>query len=799
MVPFAQNPRFIGRQQEIDYLEHLNSHTSGPTKIAIHGLGGIGKTQIALELAYRIRERSTGCSVFWIPCVTYEGVEQTYMNISLALGISNSEPIKVKEQVKAHLGQGSVAKWLLIFDNVDDMELWIEGSATIPPLKDILPRGGKGHILFTSRNRKLAVKLAASNVISVPDVDQSTALNILKNSLIQEDLLQEIHPADSLLEQLGFLPLAISQAAAYIKEKDISLSDYLTLLKQEESSAAELLSEGFEDDARYAETQNPVITTWLISFQQIQQLNSLAADYLSFIACISPRGIPQTILPPAPSAKKRVDALGVLKAYSFISEHSSPHSISLHRLVHLAMRNWMRQTKVIDHWLHRAAQKLEELSLNDDRRLWRDYLPHAFYPTNGEEFQYVHPKFIRLTWKVGLSLSEYGRYNDARSIFTKNLDALEKTLGPEHLNTLTCLNSLGFLFMKQKKYNEAKAIYLRHKYREAEAMYRRALEGFEKALGPHHPNTLKSLGGLSSVFREQGRYKEAEALYCRALEGFEKSLGSENVNTLKTLGNIGLTLAAQCRYKEAETLYRQVLEGRQKALGPEHSSTLSAMTYIGIVLEQQDRYEEAKAMYKRALEGRVKTLGPEHHSAFSVANILASLLKRQNKYQDAETLYRQALKGRQKAIGPEHLDIISVINNLASVLEQQERYQDAETLYRQALEGYQKALGPEHPDTISVIENLASVLERQERYREAETLFQRALEGYEMVLGPENPHALFCINSLGFVLTQQGKHGEAKVMYERVLHVKEKALGSEHPDTLASVKKLAPLTEVSED
>ncbi|KAI3190748.1 hypothetical protein CBS147311_9727 [Penicillium roqueforti] len=341
MIPFARNPRFVGRQQEIDHLENFISKSSGPNKIAIHGLGGIGKTQIALELAYRMREKNPECSIFWIPCTNYESVEQTYLNIALALGISSAEPAKAKEQVKVHLSQASAGKWLLVFDNADDMEMWIkpEGSTNAPPLKNFLPRSENGHILFTSRNRKLAVKLAATNFLSVPDVDQSIAMDILEKSLVQTDLAYDKNAATALLEQLSFLPLAISQAAAYINENDILISDYLSLFKEKEICAAELLSEEFEDDGRYAEIQNPVITTWLISFGQVQQLNSLAADYLSFMACINPRDIPQSILPPAPSAKKRVDAYGLLKSYSFISEHTYEKKFSLHRLVHLAMRN----------------------------------------------------------------------------------------------------------------------------------------------------------------------------------------------------------------------------------------------------------------------------------------------------------------------------------------------------------------------------------------------------------------------------------------------------------------------------
>jgi tetratricopeptide (TPR) repeat protein len=437
------------------------------------------------------------------------------MNIASALGIPDTEPAKMNEQVKARLSQDSAGKWLLIFDNADDMEMWTKGSATAPPLKDILPRNDNGHILFTSRNRKLAVRLASPNVLSIPNVDQSTATQILEKSLIQEGLLNDNHTTTALLEQLAFLPLAINQAAAYINENQIVLSDYLSLLKQRETDAAELLSEEFQDDGRYAETPNPVLTTWLISFQQIRDLDTLAADYLSFMACINPRDIPQSILPPPTSAKKKIDALGLLSAYSFISNHAGGSSFSLHRLVYLATRNWMRRTKVFDLWVRRATQQLNDIFPGDDhnnRALWRLYLPHALYLMNSEEFHDIHYEYVGLSSRVGQSLQSDGRYNEAKVLLADCLQIHERDLGSEHLDTLTSVSYLGSVLHRQGKYEEA------------EAMHRRALEGSEKALGLEHPDTLTSISNLASVLERQGKYEEAEAMHCRALSKKERTL-----------------------------------------------------------------------------------------------------------------------------------------------------------------------------------------------------------------------------------------------------------------------------------
>jgi tetratricopeptide (TPR) repeat protein len=394
------------------------------------------------------------------------------------------------------------------------------------------------------------------------------------------------------------------------------------------------LSEEFQDDGRYAETPNPVLTTWLISFQQIRDLDTLAADYLSFMACINPRDIPQSILPPPTSAKKKVDALGLLSAYSFISNHAGGSSFSLHRLVYLATRNWMRRTKVFDLWVRRATQQLDDIFPGDDhnnRVLWRLYLPHALYLMNSEEFQHIHYEYVGFSSRVGQSLQSDGRYNEAKVILADCLQIHERDLGSEHLDTLTSVSYLGSVLQSQGKYEEA------------EAMHRRALEGHEKALGPEHPNTLISVSYLGLVLEQQGN-------------------------------------------EEAEAMHRRVLEGREKALGPEHPNTLISVSYLGSVLEQQGEYEEAEAMHRRALEGSEKALGLEHPDTLTSISNLASVLERQGKYEEAEAMYRRALEGEEKALGLEHPHTLISVSYLSSVLQSQGKYEEAEAMYRRALE-----------------------------------------------------------------------------------------------------------------
>src|SRR4029077_12512689 len=249
-----------------------------------------------------------------------------------------------------------------------------------------------------------AVKLAGPALITLSEMNKETATNMLRISLVQNSLLEDREAVTTLLQQLTFLPLAITQAAAYINETGISIADYVSLLKEQEEDMIELLSKDFEDKWRNAEVTNPVAMTWLISFEQIRQRDSLATDYLSFMACIDPRNIPTHLLPPGPSRVKQHDALGVLKAYSFITVQSVNQFLNLHRLVHLATRNWLRKENSLEQWMAKTGARLKSIfpdSNHRNRSLWREYLPHAQLILQSKEFHNQGDERVELQRKVG--------------------------------------------------------------------------------------------------------------------------------------------------------------------------------------------------------------------------------------------------------------------------------------------------------------------------------------------------------------------------------------------------------------
>jgi hypothetical protein len=275
-----------------------------------------------------------------------DSLRQAYRDVAQQLRIPgwDEEKADVKKLVQAHLSQADARPWLCVFDNADDLSIWIRSSGLEPGsgnLKEYLPKSKQGCIVFTTRDKKTAVKLAGQNIIEVPEMDEDGALQLLQKSLVEPSLLDRQREAKILLRELTYLPLAIVQAAAYINESSAALEDYLSLLNEQEESVIELLSKEFEDDWRYPSVKNPVATTWLISFEQIRHQNPLAAEYLSFIVCIDRKDIPQSLLPDDAALKKKLEAIGTLKAYSFIIKRREAMVFDLHRLVHLATRNWL--------------------------------------------------------------------------------------------------------------------------------------------------------------------------------------------------------------------------------------------------------------------------------------------------------------------------------------------------------------------------------------------------------------------------------------------------------------------------
>ncbi|EXK75943.1 hypothetical protein FOQG_19295 [Fusarium oxysporum f. sp. raphani 54005] len=322
IVPFLKNDLFVGRDDVLTKLQGL-LFQEGRRKAALVGLGGIGKTQIALQLAYQIKEKKQDYSVFWVPALSRASFEQACMQIMDACGIPTTGNSNAVESVRQHLSSKDAGKWLLVVDNADDVQTVMGSKGADNGLYRSLPQSDHGRILFTTRYRKVAVSVAGRNILEVPAMGQDEARSYFKEALIQEMSSADDEVMNHLLTVLTHLPLAITQAAAYMNENQISLTEYLQLFENTDRDRIELLSAKFHDDTRYEQSQDPVATTWFISFNQIRRADELASRILMFLAYVEPRAVPQSMLPKGESQQQLTRAIGTLRGYKFLDKRGS--------------------------------------------------------------------------------------------------------------------------------------------------------------------------------------------------------------------------------------------------------------------------------------------------------------------------------------------------------------------------------------------------------------------------------------------------------------------------------------------
>ncbi|CAO2649239.1 Nn.00g066240.m01.CDS01 [Neocucurbitaria sp. VM-36] len=742
IVPLTKNKQFVGRESHLNRLENLLFSEDRSPRIAITGLGGVGKTQIALELAYRTRARHHECSVFWIPATNSESLQQALEDIGQQLGIPgiNEKDADIKKLVQRHLSREETGQWLLIVDNIDDVNMWDN------ELRNHLPKSQRGCVVCTTRSLKVALKIAgasngASNIIEIPEMDEKMAMQMLSKLLVNQELLANNHDAQKLLERLIFLPLAIVQAAAYINGNRLTLTDYLYLLDEKEDDVIELLSEDFEDEGRYQNVKNPVATTWLISFEQIKNSHPLAAEYLSFMACIDAKDIPQSLLPPGQSRMAQLSAIGTLSAYSFVTRRAADEALDVHRLVHLATRNWLKQLGTknsLCDWTDKAMARLAEVIPWEDHhenKVWKTYLPHASYVL---------------------------ARTDEEELIGERTELLERFA--------FCLKFEG-------------------RYKEAEVHLFALVENLKRVLG-ENGRTLHRMRDLASIYRDQGRWNKAEHMYLRILE-VQATVSDDNDSfVLITKSELASAFWSQGRWKEAEELEVKVLEIRSRVLGEEHPNTLTSMNNVALIYRNQGRWKDAEQLHAKELGISSRVLGEEHPDTLTSMNNLASTYGDQGRWKEAEELEVKELGICSRVLGKEHPDTLTSMNNLASTYGDQGRWKEAEELEVKELGICSRVLGKEHPDTLMSMNNLALTYGSQGRWKEAKELQVKVLEIRSRVLGEEHPDTLMSMHNLAWTLHEQGRRSSAISLMEKCCHLSEKVLGPQHYRTLKSLEAL---------
>ncbi|KAH6974923.1 hypothetical protein EDB80DRAFT_881846 [Ilyonectria destructans] len=767
-VPASSN--FVDRPSDTadleKYLLPRRSHSRQTRKVfVLHGLGGVGKTQLAIDFARR--HQATFSSVFWL-----DGRSEDRLRGSIAGCVNRIPkgqiPSTGRNQSEAHgkddldaavasvmewLARRDNGDWLLIFDNVDQDH--DQGGVTgAYDLRRYLP-GDHGAILVTTRLSRLA-QLGESRRLAKVDLSLSrTIFGKWYGGELGSD-------CDQLLELLDGLPLALAQAASYLREKGVDVTTYVQIYKHQwdelmgsrDASSRPLLD--YE--------QGSIATTWMVSFKEIESKSTDAANLLRLWAFLDNKQLWHGLLGAAAVAEgadrwpdwlremarnvvRFLDSVGLLLRYSMVeTQEGLTGSYSMHPVVH----RWASFLDG-DQQKHQSARLAlvvvgSSVPTGESKEYWvlqQKLLPHA-----DRCAEWMREALSDVVWYIcddlvigslhmlGMLYSDQGKFKEAEEMYERALDGYEKALGPHHTSTLITVNNLGNLYSDQSKFEEA------------EEMYERALEGYEKALGPDHTSTLDTVNNLGILYKERGKFEEAEEMYEQALEGYEKALGPDHTSTLDTVNNLGNLYKAQGKFKEAEEMYGRALEGYEKVLGPDHTSNLDTVQNLGNLYRGQGKFEEAEEMYGRALEGYEKALGPHHTSTLITVNNLGNLYRGQGKFKEAEEMYEQALEGYKKALGPLHTSTLMTVHNLGNLYSDQDKFKEAEEMYRRALDGKEKVLGPDHTSTLDTVHNLGNLYSDQGKFKEAEEMYGRAIHGFQTALGPNHPKSSMVMRNM---------------------------------------------------
>ncbi|KAJ0417144.1 hypothetical protein BJY00DRAFT_316101 [Aspergillus carlsbadensis] len=785
IIPFERNTCFTGRLEELNELEKMISTPDGPRKFAVTGLGGIGKSQIALEVAYRFKDSYAKRPVFWIPCTSFETIEQGFVGIVRKLDLRKSSPAEAKETVQAHLSH-KLTKWLLILDNVDDKSIW-------DFLEKVLPRSDQGRILVTTRTWQVAAKVAGAGgsaaLKKIEQPSEETAMEMLKTRLFVKELVNETKAATALLRRLTCLPLAITQAAAYINQTGphVTLSDYLRLLDNQEQEVVKLLSEDFRDETRYVDAPNPVASTWLVSFEQIQKSNFSAAQFLSLMACVDPCRIPRDFLPSLASDRDKVEALGLLSSFSFITIESQEGPITVHRLVHLATRNWMRKNRTFSGYRQQAVELMEKTMFDahmGNQPLVRPSLPHAMTLLNETLDDWrIHPgDLFHLT---AVSLYHEERYQEARTVLERLLLILEEKVlrvsgddDPAFMLTVKALMVDTYIGQAQLDKAEELGLYV--------------FEQRKQLLGIEHDDTLKSMNQLSGLYRMQERWAEAMPLYLQLLDIHRRRRSRGDDTTPSCLNDLVETFRALGNWKEAEKTQLQALEIARDALGPDHQDYLLMMNSLVNIYLKQGRYTEARPLAKKVVDGASKDSKLCHLQVASLV-ALAACYNGQGEWEQAEDFAVQAIAKSEEVLGRDHPLNLTTVDLLARIYLRQKKWKAAEAVGAPAVDTAKKLYGPRNSKTLNLMAGLALAYRHQGQWPEAEEIESQVFDAHMDTMGLGHSHTLASMDKLQEIYIAQGRGEEAARLKERSLKIEVKARerGLEDPEVLENMHKLA--------
>ena len=818
--------RFIERGEQ----KQLKAVITDPTRhrTVLLGMRGCGKTQLAASLAEQCEEANWNL-VAWINAVSPDTIQSDLVELAKRLKIDTSDqPAQdvIVRRCLDHLKSAAPTDRLIVFDNVED----------INHLTGLIPSGDGVRVVATTTN-KVGWEDQGWNSIKVGVFDRSTSIEYLLTVTNSDDR----EAADTLAERLGDLPVAVAQAAATARNKDLSLARYLQRL---ESRGEELVIRPIPGDEY---TDDVATVLWMAAEDAVDSMKNgtkeMARRQLGALALLAESGVPTRWLDltieqqddwelqgtnPAEDEDAH-DALTELIHRSIVQQSTDGSTTMLHRLQAQVLReSWdkveyaqaresavsllgavdidkfrgsdtesrRRETLDLIEALRAIGEQTYSRSLLSEQSIstiLKHTLPHAHYLGLDYEalslgatialiceiFGYEHPDTISLRFHFAESCQSAGKVGDAITLYQEVLSTSQQVLSPSHQSTLAALNGLSCAYFSAGHLTVAIP------------MFEQVLSARIKVLGPNHPDTLRTRGNLAVALHNVGDLDNAIALQEQVVSESRRILGPHHTDTFTFAINLADTYHSARRLDDAIQYYEELSTEASNYLGYNHPITLTALNNLASVYESAEMFDSAIALYEEVVALRTRFIGPNHIDTLTSRSNLAGGYESVGRLDEAIALYEQILQDSQHSLGPKHPETIGTKANLAHAYHIAHRISDALSLYEDALATSTDTLGAEHPETLHVQHSLATVFESAGDLTTALSLYEQVFSERERLLSFEHPDTLITANDLANAYSSAGRFQEAIDLHERVFKTRVHLLDVDHPDTLTSGTYLA--------
>ncbi len=760
-----RNPNFTGRDELLDQLtKRLSSGTTAVLPSALHGLGGIGKTQMATEYIYRHLQDYD--LVWWIDAAHTTQIRAGLTELAGLLGLpgASEATVAVPAVIEALRTGRPFRRWLLIFDAAETPE------SVLP----YFPRNGPGEILITSRNSDWA-GIARPLELAVFKREESVELLGRRGP--------EIEPADAdeLAEKLGDLPLAVEQAAAWRAVTGMPVQEYLRLFDE---SVEEIL-----DTATAPDYEVSVAAAWNVSFEELKTRNPAAHQILHICAFFSPEpisrdlltGVSRVSISPELDAALRdpiklARAIRDINRYGLAKIDHGNNTLQLHRLVQLVLRNRVMARQVHARMQHGAHQLLAALDPNDPEssRHWpryRELLPHV-YAANVLDCDDSWPRQLHIN--LMRYLFDYGDHEEATRLGLEARKRFTDTLGPTHPQTLEVSSRLGLYLWAVGRYSEASEL------------NQRTLALRLQVSGEENEETFALQRNITIDLRAQGDFAAAAKLSEEIYHKSKRMFGEDDPETLNAAYQHAISLRLSGAYRAAAELDRETLRRRIEVLGRDHVRTFGVNSSLIVDLREAGEYGQARVQQERLTENFRARFGDDQLDATGNAFLLSVARRKDGDHPGALALSMEALAKFRLAFGDDHASTMACALAHAIDLRHSGDMAAARKLGEETFERYRSGLGEQHPHTLAANADLAVTLRLQGDPAAARVLDERALEHFRATIGPDHPYAVIVTINLASDLSAVGEFDRAVELGRDAVERGKQVLGEDHPTVLVA-------------